>query len=211
MDKVRLIHKVISGIATASEKAELSEWIASDLSNKEDFEDIQFAMEGVKNTDAGADSNDPFYKGLRKIESLIEIFKRKDKKIKIYKSVSLILAIVSISLVIFFCVFGWRPSSKIQVTSALKETADNAPNNIVLDNLKFDDTTLAGIINTLEKEYGLIFEVSTEELLSCRFTGTFYRDISIEDVIRTLAQSIGFDYKILKSYKYELRGKGCNI
>jgi len=43
---------------------------------------MKFTVEGAKNRSEQVDGNDPFYDGLRKIESLIEVLKRKDRKIK---------------------------------------------------------------------------------------------------------------------------------
>ena len=208
MDKTWLIHKFLSGQASELEKVELSEWIATDPANKEDFEDIKFVMDSAKNVDERIDRNDPFYDGLRKIESMIEVLKRKDRKIKLYKILSFILAGIIFSIAIATYVFDWHPYSKIQVITTVKSDANNEQ-TIILYNLKFDNDTLGGIIDTLEDKYGLVFKVSSEELLSCRFTGTFYRGISIDDIIRTLSQSIGFEYTTLNAQKYELHGKGC--
>ncbi len=209
MDKTWLIHKVLSGQASELEKVELSEWIASDPANKEDFEDIKFVMDSAKNVDERTDRNNPFYDGLRKIEGAIEVLKRKDKKIKLYKTLSLISLGLIFSFGIAAYIFDWHPYSKIQITTTINNDGNNVQNKILLENLKFDDDTLGRIIAILEKEYGMVVKVSTVELLSCRFTGTFYRGISIDDIVHTLSESIGFEYAALSEHNYEIRGKGC--
>lgn len=205
-----MIYKVISGQATENEKAELDRWIAFDPSNKEDFDDMKFAVEGVKNTEERIQRSNSFYDGLRKIEGMIEFSKRKKKKMRLYKLAGLAVALIVFSLTTLYF-FEWPPYSKIQVNSTEWDAIDKGTDKILLTSLKFDDVTLDEIISTLEKKYGLTFEVSTEELLSCRFTGTFYRDITVDDIIRTLGQSIGFDYSTLNKQKYELHGKGCKV
>ena len=77
-------------------------------------------------------------------------------------------------------------------------------------NLKFEDELLENILKILEKEYGLKFDVNKQEILACRFTGTFYRGATIDDIIRTLTGTMGMEYKILNTKKYHLKGKGCS-
>lgn len=208
MDKIQLMYKVLAGHATESEKVELDEWMASDPAIQEDFEDIQFVMNDVTNKYEGRNRNDPAYDGLRKIESRIEMSKRNDR-LKRYGSWTLVLAILVFVLTVVVYLFD-LPPAEILLPSLKRGDSPEQSGTMRPDNLKFENDTLGEIINTLENKYGRVLEVNTTALLSCRFTGAFYNDISFEDIIRTLAQSIGFDYVLINAQKYELHGKGCN-
>lgn len=203
---MKLIDKVLRGKATESEKANLTRWIAADPANKADYDDLKLMYENAAKTIENIGDDDPFYDGLRRIESAIEILKKKGKKIKRHKTIRIVLGIVAFFMAVM--AGSWLRSHYTETQlSTRREGKDTVM--VLSAPLRFDDATLEEIIKTLEEKYGLAFNVSTKELLTCRFTGSFSRGSSIPDIVRFLAESMGFDYKILSRHLYVLHGEGC--
>ena len=205
MDKPTLIYKVLSGSASDAESSELRAWIASDPDNAEEFEDIKLLYEGSLDIEEKIGERDShFYEGLQKIQDRIKALK--DERAGPYKRAGIVVSISAVTIVLFMCFYYWR-----EPLARRTDTMGNTiPSSIVLhDNLAFDEATLESIFSMLEKRYRVKFNVASEELLSCRFTGTFYRGIEIDEVIRVLAESEGFNYTPEDAASYALYGSGC--
>lgn len=202
MEYVTLIYKVLSGKATEAEKAELQTWIGSDPAHAEEFEDIKLLYDNASNvTERIIADDEEFYSGLRKIKSRIKALKQARKNARLYKiaAVVTLLSIVAIMASMdIFNVNKWSASGN-PITS-----------KIVLDrSLSFQEATLESIFKLLQDKYHVIFEVGSGDMLSCRFTGTFYRGITINEMINTLAQSENFNYTVMNGKTYAVHGKGC--
>lgn len=74
--------------------------------------------------------------------------------------------------------------------------------------LIFDNAPLSEITNTLAEVYDCTFLISTDNLLRCRFTGTFNNE-SIDDIMILLAETLKLtQYK--NGNRYIIDGQGCN-
>lgn len=199
MDKSWMIDKVLSGKASEREKDELNTWIATDPEIKNDYEDMKLLWDNARRI-GDIDHDDSFYDGLRKIEKKINLLRKKGTKIKFYKTMSMIAVLAAIVFTI---------STALKKHVARTTGYDHAIDSPYTDNLRFDDATLEKILKTLETKYGIVVEIKDKELLHCRFTGTFYQDVTPDDILYTLAQAMDLEYKMLDSKKYTLKGKGC--
>lgn len=209
MDSTTLIHKVLSGHASELEKADLNRWIESDPANKEEFEDIKFLMDNAEHSENNVDQNDSFYDGLRKIKSTIELLKARNKKIKLYKVLSLILVGVILSFIVATYLFDWNPYQKKQIDNSAGGESYNVGSRILTDPLKFDNVLLGELFRSLETNYDLVILVKSKELLSCRFTGSFSKGVTIDHIMHSLSKAIDFECTAIQEGKYEIQGRGC--
>lgn len=209
MDHVTLIHKVLSNSATESEKVELQTWIATDPNHAEEFEDMKLLYDNTSNiADRISERDDGFYDGLRRIQGRIKALKRARKHARFYRTAGIATLI---SALIIAAIYLFNLNERFGVTPETPRETDDA---IILgirldDNLSFEDAALESIFDLLEDRYQLTIKVSSERMLSCRFTGTFYRETTMEEMIRTLAQSENFNYTVENKKTYVLNGKGC--
>lgn len=205
MEKVTLIHKVLCGKASDAEKAELNAWVSSDIDHAEEFDDIKQLYEGSLDIGQRMTERDPtFYDGLLNIKHRIKALKRAREKSKIYKVTGMVTLLIVVGMIATVHLFNAGKFSKLNT-----EAPDAKDGIRIYDNLRFQDATLETIFHLLEDRYELVFDVDSDEILSCRFTGTFYRGITIDEVVRTLAQSENFDYRNPDFGTYALSGKGC--
>lgn len=196
MDKYTLMHRVLSGTATNAEHDELQEWISSDPSNAGAFEEMTVLY---SNDDlAGPDEN--YHKDLRRLQDAINRLKQEKKKESLYNNIGLSVVISALVFVVSIYVFNLNTHRQQTVGAA----------NIVLSNdLQFSNATLGSILELLEDQYHLAFTTNTRDLLSCTFTGTFYHGISLDDVVRTLAQAENLKIVFVDEKKLEISGPGC--
>ena len=205
MDYAKLIYKVLSGQASEVDKEELNNWLAKDPANVEEFEDIKLLYQAGQDFDKNESELDKhFYDGLRNVRTRIDWIKRKRKirKFGIAAGASLI-----ISALVFVVTLN-------QIHTYRKARTTVAPGKATIllsDNLVFEDEPLMKIFEILESKYHLTIRISNESLLSCRFTGTFYRGTSVNDMLYTLAQSEDFKLIAKTSKTFELHGGGCPI
>ena len=74
--------------------------------------------------------------------------------------------------------------------------------------LEFNKTELRRILELIEKLYRITFTVKEEEVLGCRFTGTF-DNAKLENVLKTLSFSMDIEFESRIGNYYEVSGKGC--
>ncbi|HEY5747233.1 MAG TPA: FecR family protein [Chryseolinea sp.] len=74
-------------------------------------------------------------------------------------------------------------------------------------NLEFNDAELRTVFKTVQEVYGVSFIATEEEILKCRFTGTF-KDAKLEEIIKTLSYSMNINIIAHADY-YEIKGQGC--
>lgn len=209
MNSITLIHKVLSGHASELEKADFNKWIESDPANKQDFEDIKFLIDNAEDSENNVDPNDSFYDGLRKIKSTIELLKARNKKIKLYRVLCLILVGVILSFNVSTYLFDWNPYKKNQIDNSVGGEGYNVGSKILTDPLKFDDVLLSELFRSLETNYDLVIIVKSNELLSCRFTGSFSKGVTIDHIMHSISKAIDFECTAIQEDKYEIQGRGC--
>jgi len=200
MDKSTLIHNVLVGRASEQERTELKEWISSDPLNAEEFEDMKILYSDSWDNDPDH-HDEQFEEGLRKLQEAIRTLNQKQKRKFLFKT-------MSASLIISACIF-------ILITGLFRRDNLDFQKNVrgsellLSDNLRFKEATLESIFTILEDKYHLAFAVNTKDLLACKFTGTFHRGITIEEMIGTLAQAGNFEYTFVENNKMQISGKGC--
>ena len=79
MDKSWLIDKVLSGKASEHEKGELDTWITTDPETKADYEDMKLLWDNARSI-GDIEHDDTFYDGFRKIETRINLLRKKIRK-----------------------------------------------------------------------------------------------------------------------------------
>lgn len=205
MNKQQLIYKVLAGQATETEMKELDKWMASDVKNVEEFEDIQLLYEADrdfdKNHSVEVDENMP--DGFRNIQERIAKVELKRKRIKRTKTagISLLLSII------IFIVSIHQINRMRRYESASPIPGTKQP--IVLEgNLAFNNASLKSICEILESSYPLRIHVENSRVLECPFTGTFYQGTPIDEIVQTLAQSGGLQISGANG-SFSLSGKGC--
>jgi hypothetical protein len=73
----------------------------------------------------------------------------------------------------------------------------------------FNQTPMINVIQQIEAFYGIKVKVADPRLYDCHFTGKFYRQDLVQEVLETLSLSINGSYQ-LKNKEHILRSKGCN-
>ncbi|HRE68677.1 MAG TPA: DUF4974 domain-containing protein [Cyclobacteriaceae bacterium] len=189
MDKFRLMHNVLMNRVTDAEKIELEDWLAVSESNRMDFDDMRILYDEIWKGDSGTLSKETDW-----IRITNEIKSRKQQQYKRKAAWS-----IAAALVITASVFVW-------VTQSQKVHRDSS--QIVLtDNLRFENASLQNVFDLIEEKYDVVL-FANKELLSCKFTGTFHRGITLTQMINTLAKAENFRYSF-SGRKMEIIGKGC--
>lgn len=324
MNKTTLIYKVLAGNASQPEIEELDTWIAMSAGNRAEFEDIKLLWEYSDKSERKDSDEGNSLDGLYKIESTIEMLKKRDIKIKFYFVLTVIMTaffVISFLALVFYykdrhdsfaksfvvarvtdASGYWLPDSSlvhlnknstiesidlpdqrilflsgeaffkikehemkavIQFPGASIESngasfmvsarpGENAKifvigggivvkhkgsayllsdnENIELSTerppvkksrrdpnfdswytgtLRFERAPLQNVLEILEREFGIAFDVKKSEILACRFTGTFYRNDEIKEIIRTLSDSMHVEFVSTAPGKYLLTGEGC--
>lgn len=176
-----LIHKVLSNNATESERQTLEDWLSADVENQTEFNNVRLLW-----TQLSHDSNPA---GFEKIKNLIRERARSRKRENLIKS-CLVLAVVLV--VAFLTIVN------------LHVRQQNNPAY-----LRFENATLSSVINDLEKHYSIKIEVETLTVLSCTFTGTFYKSQSSNEIIDIIASAASLTLEPKNGLIYKLKGEGC--
>ena len=185
MDTTSLIHKVLSGKASETERADLEGWIGGSEANKTEYNDIRLLWESGKDTDRSpADAH--FYEGLDQIKTIMQRKRRNRKRRKMTSSAVAMAAIIGIGFFFLYPGSG-RESRRYH---------------------KFENASLADIISTLEKDFDIRIEVEQKKTLTCRFTGTFYNNPA-EDIIKIVSDDLNLRWESDKKGEYRLTGGGC--
>ncbi len=185
MDTTSLIHKVLSGKASETERADLEEWIGRSEANKTEYNDIRLLWENAKDTET-VRTDVHFYEGFNQIKTLMQRKRRNRKRRKMTSSAVAMAAIIVIGF--FFLYPGSGRESHHYY--------------------KFENASLADIISTLEKDFDIRIEVEQKKTLTCRFTGTFYNNPA-EDIIKVVSDGLKLRWESHKKGEYRLTGGGC--
>jgi hypothetical protein len=204
MDKPLLMYKILSGNATELEISEFTSRISNEPGYAEEFEELRLVYESSLNIEEKiVERDDRFYDGLRKIQDRIKALKIAKKRTKRFKIAGISVAIAATFFMTFLYVLGSN--------SPFRLTIPITPGIVLNENLNFEEASLESIIDLLENKYHLVIKVSSNELLPCKFTGMFQKGLTIERVIRTLAQAEDFKYKMIDQETYEFQGTGCPL
>lgn len=95
------------------------------------------------------------------------------------------------------------------VNGTLKMEEVNAQNIVEWTQgvLRFDDSDLKNVMQSLERWYGMKFILKNSELEECKFTGQFQNEKLI-NVLNVLQEALGITYEV-KSQEIIITGKGC--
>jgi len=199
MDKSTLMHNVLLGKATEQERIELEEWISHDPLNAEEFEDMKILYSD--SWDDPGRKDEYFEEGLRRLQKAIRVLGRKEKRVVLLKTVGASLTISALILILI----------NVLLKANFSEYQELAGRSELLlsENLRFKEATLDSIFKLLEDNYQLAFTTNTKDLLSCKFTGTFHRGITIKEMIESLARAGNFEYTFVENNKMQISGKGC--
>lgn len=77
------------------------------------------------------------------------------------------------------------------------------------NDLFFDDTTFEEAIGELERRFGVTISLSNEKLRTCRFTATFLRGESLEQMLTVICEFNGARFINPEAGKFKISGEGC--
>jgi hypothetical protein len=198
MEKAVLIRKVLLNEASDEERGELNAWIASDPRHADEFEDLKLLYEASAD-EKDMEGSEEFYEPFKKIQASIKRVKEKERQLIFYKTAGVSVAIYCLIFVVVYFFNGKVTTDNDEQLSGITLSAE----------LKFTDAPLSTIFDAIEKKNQIVFTAGKEQLLTCRFTGTFCKGMAIEDVVDVLAESEGFQYAFTVD-NVVLTGKGCS-
>lgn len=180
MDYKSLIYKVLEGNASPSDRELLEKWVTLDDSNLEEFQNIKTLWDNR----VEPNKLNEFLPTLAKIKHQIRI--RSAGKRMISPATGLLTLAAGITLSLFLI---WSVNKK----------------PVTISYVKFDNTSLHQIIQTLNEKWNVNIEVEKKEVMEYEFTGTFY-NLPMDDVIRTIANRVGLSLVMGRNKKYILKG-----
>jgi hypothetical protein len=182
----QVIYKVLSGTASPDERRAVDEWISKSNENKEEFNNLRLLWMPGKSASKEKSTE---VRGFSSIRNIIEERIRKRKRQQLRQTVGIFLTIIVIALVpIFVLNFQHEP-----------------PDNYI----RFEKADLDSVIRSIESNYHVKIEVERSEILTCSFTGTFYKLQMSEDVMKSLAMAMNLKCEPLSNNVYKLTGSGC--
>jgi ferric-dicitrate binding protein FerR (iron transport regulator) len=183
MDTAEMILHVLEGKASKQQRATLSHWVSKSDANKWEYNDIRLLWYAAQTRLEFSDST---VTGFIKIRS--EVARQKEDRVR--KTFSIVVVTILISLcTAYFYFFLHKPSPDLY--------------------LKFEKTPLSEVFKTLETTYDISISVPQEAILTCSFTGTFYRPDAGQDIVKSISQALGMHLKILSPQTLRLEGSGC--
>jgi ferric-dicitrate binding protein FerR (iron transport regulator) len=73
--------------------------------------------------------------------------------------------------------------------------------------LRFNDSPISSLVESLERHYGIDIEVEHEATYNCRFTGDF-KDTEMDNALKIITKAIGSTYQKTEG-TYIILGEGC--
>src|SRR5690606_15963051 len=73
----------------------------------------------------------------------------------------------------------------------------------------FDNVNLHGVTMELEERFGVSFIFSNDAIRNCRFTATFLRDQTLEQILNVIAEFHHLHYEFKNNATIFLEGSGC--
>jgi hypothetical protein len=114
-----------------------------------------------------------------------------------------------------------NPKNKLQLIPGMKASLErgkaimggtaNNPNELSwkTDKIIFNQSPIVNVIQEIEEFYGIKVKVQDANLYESHFTGKFYRQDFVKEVLETLALSINASYQ-LKNKEHIIKNKGPN-
>lgn len=187
MDKAKLTFKVLDKQATDSEIAELNAWISANEGNRSEYDSLKLLWENSQGS-LGDSPDASHEEGFLRIKAAIRKVRHRRKR----------------NHLVVFGVLGFA----ILMLAYPLISMFSPANGRLREAIKFDSTSLGQVVAVLEKEYDVEIEV-TENLLDCKFTGSFYND-SPEQTIKVIAECLKANYTIGIDRSFRIDGSGCN-
>ncbi|WP_353184571.1 FecR domain-containing protein [Parapedobacter lycopersici] len=97
-----------------------------------------------------------------------------------------------------------RPVIKRQVDA--KQATAWKHNDVFLDNV-----TLKSVSDELQDRFGVTFIFANEAIKTCRFSATFFKSQSLEQLLAVIAEITHIQYRFLNKTTIELSGIGCHL
>ena len=180
----KLIHRVLTNTATDSERKELSDWIAASHENKEEFHNIRLLWSQTNST---IDQNPS--EGFSKIRTQIENEIRKGRHAQMIRASTTFGVLILLAF----------------IPIAIFHLNDKVPHKY----LHFENASVETVIKAIESQYDVTIQVEESELLSCKFTGTFYHIQFTSSVLQELSTAMNLSFEELDNRKFKLKGLGC--
>lgn len=186
MSRADIIYRVLSGTASSEEKEEVERWVALSKSNREEYEDLRLLYQFSKvNPETRGDSRLP--ERFERIRCAATA--RLARKARTRQAYRLAGALACFGLAAFLwshVLINTQPAS-----------------------LQFRDEALRHVIPVVERRFGVEVHVDEDALKSCRFTGTFYRVDTPDDILHSISQAVKANLVVAGPGKYRLFGGGC--
>jgi ferric-dicitrate binding protein FerR (iron transport regulator) len=196
MDKGMLMHRFLTGQATAAEAAELEAWIAADPENAQNMEDMRILYgDAPLQSETEPGDND------ERRQAFLARLDRYEAKQKRWRIAGTIAASMLITLVIFVSlVYIWPGAGADRL---------NADELRLAEDVHFNDVSIGEIIRLLQDDYRFEVRTASPALSQCRFTGSFSGGTSVTDLIEIVAQAKGFNVTYPSDRIVIFSGKGC--
>ena len=110
MDKSLLMEKVIAGNASSEEQKEFDTWISESEDNLREFNDVKWLTENADHTQH--DPDDPFYDGLKRIQSRMKTIQKRRRIMRIVKTVAGVIVIIAVLYLLFHQLGLWTSSGR---------------------------------------------------------------------------------------------------
>jgi ferric-dicitrate binding protein FerR (iron transport regulator) len=78
------------------------------------------------------------------------------------------------------------------------------------EDLYFDDVSMADIANQLQERFRVSFTYSNENIKNCRFSATFLKSQTLEQILNVIAEFNHITYKFQNKGTLLLEGEGCS-
>jgi ferric-dicitrate binding protein FerR (iron transport regulator) len=182
----QVIYKVLSGTATGDEARAVSDWIARSRENQEEYNSLRLLwMSGNFTVTDRSSKSEGFFA----IRNFIEEQIKKNTRQKQRKTVAIFLSAVIIAMVPVIIINSRHEAAKSYI--------------------RFEQTSFESVIRSMEANYNVKIEVERPDLLTCQFTGTFYKVDGTDDVMQSLANAMNLKCEELSDNVYKLSGLGC--
>jgi ferric-dicitrate binding protein FerR (iron transport regulator) len=175
--------KMVNGTAQPSEADAFGQWMAESTAHREEFRQFRQLWGDLKGPWPQATDRAP----LASIRQRVLTNKRKRQKRKMIVYAAALMAVLATGL--------W-------LTRGQEQTPFR-------ENLSFNNVTLQELASTLEDRFHAHINIEDKELVKCRFTGSFYKTSTVEDIMRTIAFSLNLEIKTKGAEQYEWKGHGC--
>lgn len=192
------MHKVLVGEASETEVAELEQWLALDPVNATEFEELKLLYWDSWNADmADTGSSDNSW---NKIEKAIHRIQTRQKYFSYLKVAAMATGIYALMI------WGYAATS-----SATHNALVESPGDMLSQTIHYRDIPIEEVVMAIEDNYDFNVTLASSELGECKFTGSFKRGTSIQEVIETLAMAKDLTVVYTTEHSVLLSGGPCKM